>query len=129
MKYFNSIISVVIFSTIILLSCKQNPESDWVLIKEISIDDFSPVGITNFRQYVCVSDSSRDKVYFVDTTDYSLFLDIDVEQPMYINVKKSRLLIPSFDKDTVFVFRGNELYPIETFGVLDGSIVVDAEAI
>ncbi len=61
-----------------------------------------------------------------DTLDGSIQQKVSVSTPVYIESKKSRLLIPSFYKDTIYVFRGGPLYKLLSFSELSGPTSADA---
>jgi len=114
----------------ILISCTEEIDSEWQLKRKIEIENFSPVGISAFLQFVGISDSSRNLIYLIDTTDLSIFREIKVENPVYMNIRKRKMLIPSYSMDTVYIYRGEEkLIYLESFGILDGPVAADAESI
>ncbi|MBT8189050.1 MAG: hypothetical protein KJO29_01375 [Bacteroidia bacterium] len=120
---------VVIFLIVgsIFNSCSDNNKLAWHVIKKIQLDkNLVPTGISNFNQYVALSDSSSDRIIMIDTLDGSFFQEILVEKPVYINIRKSRLIIPSFSSDTVFLYRGEDLYPLRYNVQLDRPVAADA---
>lgn len=118
----------LIFISFLFYACNEE-SARWSIIDKTNIEDFTPTGISVFREYVVVSDSATDRILFLDSIDNSVFLDLDIKSPMYINIRKSRLIIPSFLQDTVFIFRGERLFPLESFGILDGPTGAEAESV
>ncbi len=114
------------YMSIVLESCTKANSENWSLYRTIAVENFTPTGITNHDRLLLVSDSSRDEILIFDTLDGSIQQKVSVSTPVYIESKKSRLLIPSFYKDTIYVFRGGPLYKLLSFSELSGPTSADA---
>ena len=90
--------------------------SNWALVKRFKFeDDCRPYGIANFKNYLAISDSSNDRIVLFDTLDHSILVDLELEDPGFIKVKKSTLVVPSASKDSIYYFKGEGLIKLKKF--------------
>lgn len=101
----------------------------WALNYYYELEGFNSVGISRWNQYTIISDSTLDVLYTIDTRAKQIFDSTRVSSPVYITQSQSRCLIPSYDMDSIYVYRGNGNYPLVAFTEMDGPTAAQAYSI
>ena len=112
------------------LPSKENKpkKEDWKLIDTYKVNgaDLSGVGAVN-HNLILLSDTLHSTLLKVDLesrTDAVLIKDM---KSVYLNFKKGRLMMPQYDKDSVFVYRGEpRLFKFQIPFALDKPTSMDA---
>ena len=81
-------------------------KEDWYLVQEQTIDGFSPIGIACYQNNTYLTDTIQNLVVQVDVENGVVKELSNNLKVSYINQRSSRLLMPMFDLDSVFVYRG-----------------------
>ena len=125
-----NLVFVILLLIICLQSCaNETDNSSWSIYTYYDLPkNFTPVGIANFRNYLIVSDSSKNRVVMIDWVRNKIEYDLEVKKPVYVNVRNSRMLIPSFTDDSIYVFRGSYLYSMHSFDPLNQPTGIEAFA-
>lgn len=92
-------------------------KEDWYLVQEKNIEGFTPLGITCFLPDVFITDTTQQLVMRVNMATGAGDVLLRDSKVTYINQRVSRLLLPMFDYDSIFVYRGGsvkeDLYKIQ----------------
>ena len=103
-------------------------KEDWRLINTYTVNGANLSGIAAISDsIILVSDTLNSKVIKVnvDTKKHTVILE-DIKT-VYLMLKKSRLLMPVFDRDSVFVYRGiPQLFKFQLPYELDRPTSIDA---
>lgn len=82
-------------------------KDSWRLRGEQKIEGLKPYGVVRFKTWYLISDLEKRMVYKMDTAQTllkdTIAKDVEVKS---LNYRVGRLLMPIYDKDSVFVFRG-----------------------
>ncbi len=81
-------------------------KEDWYLVKEQTIQGFSPVGVASYLTNVYLTDTIQNLVLQVDIESGDITELTNSLKVTYINQRSSKLLMPMFDLDSIFVYRG-----------------------
>lgn len=100
----------------------------WEKTTEIERSDFRAKSIAGWLKYAIVCDN-KDSCYIINTKTGLNFDSLAVRRSQYVTVSNSRLLIPTLRGNKILVFRGDELYPLETFDKLSRPTAVMAYSI
>lgn len=79
---------------------------DWVFIDSFSVPDFKPSGIGYWDPYVFLTDSSQNQVIAVELFTHRIKPIADDMKVTYIDQRGSRVLLPDYEKDSLYVYRG-----------------------
>jgi len=101
-------------------------DGKWQLDLIFEKPNFTSIGISRWKEYSIISDSASDIIYTIDTRARTLFDSTLVESPVYINQTQNRCLIPSYNNDSIYIFRGRANNQLEVFEELDGPTAVFA---
>ena len=104
-------------------------DSNWGLVKRFRFENARPYGIANFKHYLAISDPSENRVVLFDTLDYSILVDLDIDEPGLIKVKKSTLVVPSLATDSVYYFKGYGIRNLSNFEPMVDPSGVDVERV
>ncbi len=83
-------------------------KEDWTLSREISLDNFNPIGITYHMDKVFVSDTVQKLVLAVELSDEKIDTILQDCKATYLNRRRAKLLMPIADRDSIFVYRGTQ---------------------
>ena len=115
MKY---ILLVFFFLGLFCSSCQKEPQVSIIknekfkLRQAIDFGDFVPLGVAKYNQYVFISDTTESVVLRYDT-ETAIIDTICNDRIGYINCEKSRLTMPAFEVDSIYVYRGSpKLYSL-----------------
>jgi len=110
-------------------STDQNTDvklGNWELLRTVERPGITAISIAAWLKYAIIADNKKDSAFIINHKEDFNFDSLQVPDPKYITVSKSRLLLPSIDEGVVYVFRGNDLYPLETFTDLAGPVAAHA---
>lgn len=110
-------------ATILFYSCQNNTAltvtvdtkkgleyNNWIIDKSYHIDGIDGTGICALNEFIFLSDTSQNIVISYDTLQNSLDTIAHELKVCYMNQKKSKVIMPVYDRDSVFVYRGDPNY-------------------
>lgn len=101
----------------------------WKLSKTFDKPNIKASSVELWRNKTILVDREKDSIHIINLEDDNVTQSLYVSEPMYVKHSKGRLMIPSLGDKTIYVFRGKELYPLESFTELEGPVAVDAFSI
>ena len=113
----------IINALLILSSCKDQPgqsvvvgeavgqtEGNYTIVKSYKISDINPVGISVLDNKIFVTDTTQKIVLQYNIEHDVLDTIANDLQVCYINQRMSKIIMPVYNKDSVFVYRGDPNY-------------------
>jgi len=90
-------------------------KSEWKLEAELSIPNLTPNGVTAFKEYIIVSDTAQSIVLRATLEDGVIDTILTDSKVLFLNQRRARVLMPLFDHDSIFVYRGDvrPIYKLE----------------
>jgi len=79
---------------------------DWKLLQEITIPGISPVGIGVHKDFIYLSDTSQSLVLKTSLLDSNVDTVMSDVKVVHISKRKGKLMLPIFNRDSMFVYRG-----------------------
>jgi DNA-binding beta-propeller fold protein YncE len=112
---------ILLINLILLISsCQESPRTEiivdevagqsygnYTIIKSCKISNVNPVGIAALNEYVFITDTTRNLVLRYNTELNILDTIASDLKVCYVNQAASRIPLPLWDKDSLFVFRGD----------------------
>lgn len=89
---------------------KGKEYNNWIVDKSYDFNSIDGIGICALDKYIYVSDTSHNIVISYDTLQNSLDTIADNLKVCYINQQMSKVIMPTYDRDSIFVYRGDPNY-------------------
>ncbi len=89
---------------------KGQEYKDWVVDKSYNIDETKGLGISALKQFIFLTDTSNNIVISYDTLLNKLDTIAIGMKVCYMNQQQSKVIMPVYDRDSIFVYRGSPDY-------------------
>lgn len=100
--------------------------NDWTLLKTLSIEGSVPTGIAVQNESIFLSDSTNQTLIRVSSETGSFDNILKGYQAIDIKKRMGRLMMPMYDRDSIFVYRGShDIYKFQLPAKLDKPVSFD----
>lgn len=96
--------------TLLFLGCseyqkKKEPKKEWKFIKELQLQDISPIGIVAQNNFLWLSDVDNNRVVKINIEGKMIEEYSGFERPMHIALYNGALYIPEYTSDTIQILK------------------------
>ncbi len=126
MKKGKSIRSCILAIAVILFfGC--NPSKKWNYLNEISLQDITPVGITQLNGHLWISDAKNNRLVSIDSNGQIVKVHDGFQRPMHISEENNKIYVPEFLTDSIKIINGDNVEVLELTEVPDAPAAVDVK--
>lgn len=101
---------IVFLSTWLLIaSCAQSPDYEWIYEKTIELDGISPVGLVVTEDGFWIADSDHNRILKTDTEGNVIESYDSLQRPMHISYYNNTLYFPEYTSDTIRTLQNGQI--------------------
>jgi DNA-binding beta-propeller fold protein YncE len=135
-----SVITIVVIGVLLLFSCSGNqkkteqkiePVTEWKFVKEIPLENISPIGIVAQGNFLWLSDVDNNRIVKIDH-DGKIIESFDgFQRPMHLAIQLDKIYVPEYSSDTVKIIENGNVSTLVLKENTDaiGGISVDGNTI
>ncbi len=122
-------LTIGILGLLLLFSCSENQEKTtqkeeqliaWKFVKEIPLQNITPIGIVAQNNFLWLSDVDNNRVVKIDLNGKIIEEFNDFERPMHIAIQENKIYIPQYTSDTISVLEKGSISNLILNETVDG---------